>query len=66
MQASPTTGWLIGLILLSIWELVWKGFALWRASQRDARNWFIAILVINSFGILPIIYLYNTRDPETR
>jgi len=45
------------LIFLSIWELVWKGLALWRASQNKQKNWFIAILIINSIGILPIIYL---------
>ncbi len=45
------------LIIFALWELVWKGFALWKASQNKQRNWFIAILVINTVGILPIIYL---------
>lgn len=45
------------LIIFALWELVWKGFALWKASQNKQRNWFIAILVINTIGILPIIYL---------
>ena len=45
------------LIIFALWELVWKGFALWHASQNKQRNWFIAILVINTIGILPIIYL---------
>jgi len=45
------------LIIIALWELVWKGFALWKASQNKQRNWFIAILVINTIGILPIIYL---------
>jgi len=44
-------------IILGIWEAVWKGLALWKASQNRQRNWFIAILVINTIGILPIIYL---------
>lgn len=45
------------LIIFALWELVWKGFALWKASQNKQRNWFIAILAINTIGILPIIYL---------
>ena len=44
-------------VFLGIWELVWKGIALWKASQNKQRNWFIAILIINTIGILPIIYL---------
>ena len=45
------------LFILAIWELVWKGFALWHAAQNKQRNWFIAILIINTVGILPIVYL---------
>ena len=44
-------------IFLGIWELTWKGLALWKAGQNKQRNWFIAILIINTIGILPIIYL---------
>jgi hypothetical protein len=45
------------IIVLSLWELFWKGKALWRAAQKNERNWFIVILVANTLGILPIIYL---------
>jgi hypothetical protein len=45
------------LIVLGIWELFWKGIALWQASQNKQRNWFIGLLIINTIGILPIIYL---------
>jgi hypothetical protein len=44
-------------IILGIWELTWKGFALWKASQNRQRNWFVTLLIINTIGILPIIYL---------
>ena len=44
-------------IVIGIWEIVWKGLALWRASQNRQQNWFVAILIINTIGILPIIYL---------
>lgn len=45
------------LLPLATWELVWKGLALWRAARRNENGWFIAILVLNTLGILPIIYL---------
>lgn len=47
------------LILLAVvWTLVWKGFALWRAAELKQKYWFIAILLINTLGILEIIYLF--------
>ncbi len=41
-----------------IWTLVWKGLALWRAAELKQKYWFIAILLINTLGILEIIYLF--------
>lgn len=52
---SPTT--LIWLIPLAIWEIIWKGFALWKAGRNNQPKWFIAILILNTVGIVPIIYL---------
>ncbi len=45
-------------ILLLAWSLVWKGLALWRAARAGRKWWFIAILAINTFGILEILYLF--------
>lgn len=47
------------LYLLFVWSLIWKGIALWRAVKLDQRNWFIVILVINTLGILELIYLFG-------
>lgn len=41
-----------------IWTLAWKGIALWRSAQLRQKYWFIAILIINTLGILEIIYLF--------
>jgi len=45
-------------IFFVAWSLIWKGKALWKAAQRGEKAWFVAILVINSAGILEILYLY--------
>lgn len=45
------------LVLLAIWEMIWKGMALWKAARNGQQLWFIVLLVINSLGILPILYL---------
>lgn len=46
------------LIAILLWSLVWKGFALWRAARRGEKGWFVALLVINTLGILEILYLF--------
>lgn len=48
---------LIWLIPLLIWEVAWKGIALWKAAKNNQLNWFIALLILNTVGILPIIYI---------
>jgi hypothetical protein len=45
-------------LLLIIWELVWKGIALWKAARNGQKYWFLAILIINTFGILEIAYIF--------
>jgi len=57
MQAFLTQNpWLLALIQL--WVIPWKGFALWIAAQRKEKWWFIAILILNTLGILEIIYIF--------
>jgi hypothetical protein len=40
-----------------LWSIIWKGLALWRAARDVQKPWFIAILILNTVGILEIIYL---------
>jgi hypothetical protein len=49
----------IGIYILFIWSLFWKGIALWRAAQLKQRNWFVVIVVLNTVGILELIYLFR-------
>lgn len=46
------------LAILGIWELIWKGLALWRSARNNENAWFIAILIFNTIGILPILYYF--------
>lgn len=48
--------WIV-IVLLTTWDLAWKGFALWKAAKNNQRYWFVALLIVNSVGILPIIYI---------
>ncbi|MBP6962448.1 hypothetical protein KBB49_02845 [Candidatus Saccharibacteria bacterium] len=53
------------IAVIAIWDMIWKGFALWRASKNNDQNWFIAMIVINSVGILPIIYLLMHKSDSS-
>lgn len=56
-------GFLLFLPLL-IWSFVWKGVALWHAARRQEGYWFVAILLLNTLGILEIAYLYVFHGRE--
>lgn len=38
-----------------------KGFVLWRASKNDHKIWFVAVLFLNTLGIVEITYLLLDR-----
>jgi len=50
--------YLIMIILISVWDGVWKLIALWKAATKRSLAWFIILAVINSAGILPILYIF--------
>ncbi len=45
------------LSIIAIWDLVWKGIAMWKCGRNKQLVWFIFIFIFNTAGILPIIYL---------
>ncbi len=56
------------LIPVLIWSLAWKGVALWRAARNGHTAWFVALLVLNTIGLLEIIYIvfFSTKGSEKR
>ena len=49
------------MILVTIWTVAIKGYALWHAARNGQKEWFIALLVLNTLGILEIVYLFWFR-----
>jgi len=45
-------------VLIMAWVLYWKGMALWKAARKNHQAWFIVLLVLNTLGILEILYIY--------
>lgn len=53
-----TLPWLIPvIIILIIWEHIWKLIAFWKSARNNHLAWFICIALINTVGILPIVYI---------
>ena len=46
------------LFPIIVWIIFWKGYALWIAVKSNHKIWFVVLLVLNTFGILEIIYIF--------
>jgi hypothetical protein len=47
------------LIILAIWTIPWKGYALWTSAKRNQKMWFIVMLILNTVSILEIFYIFK-------
>ena len=56
--SSMPAGFAILFVLLAIWSLIWKGIALWKAAQNNSTAWYVAMLILNTAGILEIVYIF--------
>jgi hypothetical protein len=48
-----------GLLILIVWSVFWKGLALWHSGYRRQGWWFVVLLIVNTVGILEIVYLFG-------
>jgi hypothetical protein len=46
------------LPFLLLWSIFWKGLALWHAGMRREAWWFVILFIVNTLGILEIVYLF--------
>lgn len=42
----------------AIWAILWKGVALWKSARLGKKWWFVALLVVNTLGVLDILYIF--------
>ena len=47
------------LVILAIWAIIWKIYAVWTAVKNDHKKWFLALMVFNTVGILEIFYIFK-------
>src|SRR5690242_10681366 len=44
-------------LVIALWSLVWKTLAVWHAARNKQRIWMVVLLLVNTVGVLEIIYL---------
>lgn len=74
MGSMGPEGWILAalaialplLLLAIVWSLVWKALALWHAARRGQYVWFCILLVVNTLGILEMIYLFVVAQIKPR
>ncbi|MDW7732636.1 MAG: DUF5652 family protein [Methanolobus sp.] len=57
-----STGFWALILIIAIWEIIWKGIGLWKAARNEQKYWFIAMLILNTAGILPILYIFVFQE----
>jgi hypothetical protein len=65
MKGPLLVGFVIVIVLLAIWEGVWKLIALWKSARHRQLAWFICLAIFNTAGILPILYILCFQRTET-
>ena len=46
------------MFVILVWSAIWKGLALWKAARSKHTAWFIIILVLNTLGLVEILYIF--------
>jgi len=57
--SADTAPWVIALfVVIIIWSAIWKLFALWKAARKGSAVWFVILALVNSIGVLEILYIF--------
>lgn len=52
------------MIVAIVWTLLWKIYSVWIAAKRNEKKWFAALLVLNTLGILDMIYVFGVAKKK--
>jgi len=64
-QPEISAIFIILFIMLLIWTYFWKAAALWHAVRNKDKVWFVVFLLVNTIGILDMIYLFGIEKVKT-
>lgn len=67
MRGPVLIAFFLVLILVAIWDGVWKLIAMWKSARHNQLAWFICLAIFNTIGILPILYIvfFEPKTPPT-
>ena len=52
------------IVVLAIWDGVWKLIALWKSARNNQLAWFVCLAIFNTVGVLPILYIQFFQKME--
>ncbi len=53
------------ILILALWTIPWKIYAVWIACKSNHKKWFVALLLLNTVAILEIIYIFKIANKST-
>ncbi|MBP9802773.1 MAG: hypothetical protein KBD14_00475 [Candidatus Pacebacteria bacterium] len=54
----------IVIVVLTIWSILWKCYSVWNAAKNGHKKWFIALIILNTIGILDMIYVFKVLKKD--
>jgi hypothetical protein len=51
-------------IIIIIWSLLWKCYSVWLAAKNNDKKWFVALVILNTAGILDMIYVFGVAKKK--
>ena len=66
MKGPLLVVFVIVIILLAIWEGIWKLIAMWKSARHNQLAWFICLSIFSTAGILPILYILAFQKTGTQ
>ncbi len=52
----------IFLVIIALWTIPWKIYAVWLAVKHNQKKWFVMLLILNTFSILEIYYVLKIAN----
>jgi len=49
----------IVIILIALWTIPWKIYAVWLSVKNKRFRWFVVLIVINTVSILELFYIFH-------
>ncbi|HTV40677.1 MAG TPA: DUF5652 family protein [Candidatus Sulfotelmatobacter sp.] len=68
MKGPLQVAFIVIIVLVAVWDAVWKIIAMWKCGRHNQLAWYIFIAIFNTAGILPIVYIvcFQKREPPAQ